>query len=79
MKDSLPSQIDVGTTEFCYPNKELSLKKRGRKAIITSDKWLDAVNKIQTMNDKEIAKELKVSKTTVWRFRNNIKNIDVIN
>jgi len=30
------------------------------------------------MNDKEIAKELKCGKTTVYYFRKNPKNIDVV-
>jgi len=79
MTERLDSELVLESTEVFIPSKELSYKKKGRRPIITSDKWLDAVKKIQTMNDKEIAKELKVNYTTVWRFRSNIKNIDVIN
>jgi len=79
MTEKVDSQIEVDSTEIFIPSNELSLKKRGRKTVITSDKWLDAVKKIQTMNDKEIAKELKCGKTTVYYFRKNPKNIDIIN
>lgn len=78
MKEELANQIDIGITECFFPSKEFSLK-RGRKSLITSDKWLDAVKKLHTMNDSEIAKELGVSRQTAWRFRINPKNIDVIN
>jgi len=43
VKESLPSQIVLDSTEVFIPSKELSLKKRGKKTIITSDKWLYAV------------------------------------
>jgi len=79
MTERLDSELVLDSTEVFIPNKELSLKKKGRKPIITSEKWLDAVKKIQTMNDKDIAKELKCGKTTVYYFRKNSKNIDVIN
>ncbi|NVM55373.1 MAG: hypothetical protein HWN66_16825, partial [Candidatus Helarchaeota archaeon] len=75
MSERLTSQLDIDATEYFYSNKELSLK-RGRKPLITSDKWLDAVKKILTMKDSEIAKELGISQQTVWRFRINSKNID---
>ena len=78
MTERLVNQFVVDSTECFYPNKKFSLK-RGRKPLITSDKWLDAVKKIHSMKDNEIAKELGVSRQTVWRFRNNPKNIDVIN
>ena len=78
MTEKLDNQIVLESTEVFIPSEELSLKKRGRRPIITSDRWLDAVKKIQTMNDREIAKELKCGKTTVYYFKKNLKNIDVV-
>ncbi len=44
------------------------MASRGRPQKITPEMWLDAVYKIHTTSDKDIASELKVHRTTIMRL-----------
>jgi len=70
--------ILLDPTEAFFPDMKLSLKKIGRKSIINSELYLNAVRKIHSMNDQDVADELVCSKKTVYRFRIDERNNDVI-
>ena len=77
MTERLDSEIVLESTEVFIPIKELSLKK-GRPKSFIPEQYLDAVKKTHTMDDKIIANELRVNRSTVYRHRNKPEFIEYI-
>lgn len=82
MKESLASQIVVDTTEVFFPDMGLSSKKVNRKKIsnykITPEFYISAVKRCMSLSDNKISKILDVDRSTVWRYRTNPNNKEVI-
>jgi len=78
MREGLASQIVADDTEVFFPVKGLSLKKVGRKRIINSEIYLNVVRNIHSIRDKDVADELGCSNRTIYRFRKDDNNKDVI-
>jgi len=54
----------------------MSERKGGRPKKLNVEIYLEAVRKLHSVNDYELARHLKVSQPTVYRFRTNEKNVD---
>ncbi len=54
------------------------MSKTGRPTVLDADAYLQAVKKIKSTDDKLIAQELNIGKATVWRFRKDENNKDII-
>ena len=78
MGESLASQIDIDSTESFYPERELRFKKVGRKRILNREIYLEAVKKLCSMSDSLIARDLCIGRNTVWRYRTDPENRDII-
>lgn len=75
MNEYLDNQIPIGDVDsFFYA--ETRRNKVGRKKSITIEGWYNAVIKYNTLGDKELASELGLSRSTVYRRRNEAKGED---
>ena len=74
MSESVGSQIVIGEVES-FLNGE---KRGGRKRLLDKEKYLDAVKRLLTTSDSQLARYLSVGKTTVWNFRTDPRNASVI-
>jgi len=77
MSEGLDSQINIGDVESFITNEKIKRKVCKTKKF-NKNMYLDAVNKINNLSDIDIARKLKVNRTTVWRFRTNPDNQDII-
>ena len=77
MTESLDCQITIDD-DVSFLNTEKKRNKVGRKAKVTKEKYLDAVEKLRTMDDKRISLELGVNRSNIYRFRNNPFNKEII-
>ena len=78
MTESLASQIVIGEIGVIASDKEHNVKKRGRRRLIDGDKYLDAVKNTNCLSDRVIGNFLNVSRVTVYRFRVDDRNKEVI-
>jgi len=79
MVEKVPSQIVVGVTESFFSDRKICLKTRvGRKRLIDENKYLDAVKNTVSLSDMVIGSFLSLNRSTVYRFRVDERNKEVI-
>jgi len=69
MIERLDSQIVIEDAESFIADRKISLKRVGRKPRLTEEKYLNAVRRIKTANDSDVADYLNMDRTTVYKFR----------
>lgn len=74
----MASQLVVDSTDVFYPVKGFSLVKVGRKRLIDGDKYLDAVTRTRTLSDLRIGRYLGLNRSTIYRFRKDMRNKKII-